>query len=893
MQKVGENSYLIMMFRAMKNLFCNSSDLTNEADVEALFVEKLLKSLDYPDDRILRKDSIDQVVIGKGIKREKYKPDYILKNSSDEPIIVIDAKSPNEEPESYHYQVSSYALSLNQRYPGKNPVRYISVTNGYLFIVWPWDSDIPIFYMKFDDFQKQNEKFLELRANLSYLTFKQTGVTKDIFQFERPELSFLIRTFNQLHNLIRKKETLSPSDAFYEFAKLMFIKIREDNKIHNLIESGKKPIKADFIFSTHWIDSQVKFEPNPVDSILFRQIQDDLEKQILEKKKKRIFEKDERLILKATTVYEIVKNLQNFDLYGIDEDLNGRMFETFLNATVRGKDLGQFFTPRGIVHYMVQCAPVKLAHNNANDISKNIPYILDGCCGSGGFLIDAMAELTKKILAMTQLTDKQKDEYLKEVQKNHLFGIDDNNKISRISRLNMYLHGDGGSKIFKANSLNKNLPLDPGMGYEEREGVIELKKYLEEDKLKFDVVITNPPFSINYKAKDDDDRIILEQYELAKSKSGALSTSQKSNVLFMERYKDLLKPESGELLTIIDDTVLNGEAQKYRDFILNNFIIIQVVSLPFNAFFRADANIKTSMLHLRRKITGEKQGNIFMVITNNIGHDDHSRDTPALNNLPEVIPLFNKWRATGELKVYIRYNQNIDEPLSCPLQVFQIKPEEINKSRLDAFYYAPELKQMRATMRALERDNKLHLRKGNDFNIVPEITEAKKEFAGKIFKYFEIGDVTIDGTIIKYREDLFENLPTRGRLLVKENDVVFAKNNSSRGTTVLIPNWFNGGLVTTGFVGIRPDSYEDALILWSMLESDFFRKQVYYLAVTASQPEVRETIFKEEMLIPWPVNKTQASKVKEYAKVVDEKRQSFRTALNEYKNALQKLFPGI
>lgn len=130
-------------------------------------------------------------------------------------------------------------------------------------------------------------------------------------------------------------------------------------------------------------------------------------------------------------------------------------------------------------------------------------------------------------------------------------------------------------------------------------------------------------------------------------------------------------------------------------------------------------------------------------------------------------------------------------------------------------------------------------------------------------------------------------------MLVKENDVIFAKNNSSRGTTVLIPNWFDNSLVTTGFIGIRPKSYEDSLILWSVLESEFFRKQVYYLAITASQPEVRERIFKKEMLIPWPANEDEIDKIKGYAKQVVEKREIFRAALNESKAHLQKLLPGI
>lgn len=80
----------------MKNLFCNSTDLRNEADVEALFVERLLNYFSYPDDKVLRKKSLDEIVIGRGSKKEKYKPDYVLLDSAGDPIVVIDAKSPSD-----------------------------------------------------------------------------------------------------------------------------------------------------------------------------------------------------------------------------------------------------------------------------------------------------------------------------------------------------------------------------------------------------------------------------------------------------------------------------------------------------------------------------------------------------------------------------------------------------------------------------------------------------------------------------------------------------------------------------------------------------------------------------------------------------------------------------
>jgi len=65
------------------------------------------------------------------------------------------------------------------------------------------------------------------------------------------------------------------------------------------------------------------------------------------------------------------------ELLGIDEDLNGRMFEAFLSATIRGKELGQFFTPRTVVEFMVDLAELKVGRDH-------IDRILDLCCGSGG-----------------------------------------------------------------------------------------------------------------------------------------------------------------------------------------------------------------------------------------------------------------------------------------------------------------------------------------------------------------------------------------------------------------------------------------------------------------------------------------------------------------------------
>ncbi|GAB6274996.1 MAG: hypothetical protein STSR0004_18610 [Peptococcaceae bacterium] len=130
-----------------------------------------------------------------------------------------------------------------------------------------------------------------------------------------------------------------------------------------------------------------------------------------------------------------------------------------------------------------------------------------------------------------------------------------------------------------------------------------------------------------------------------------------------------------------------------RKWLLNRFVILSIHSLPFNAFFKAAANIKTSILHLRKKVRPEEsQGYIFMSITNNVGHNNSLKDTPYRNNLNEILATYLEWQRTGSLDVVIKNNHNPQENLECPQQCWLLPPEELNIERFDAFFYSPELK---------------------------------------------------------------------------------------------------------------------------------------------------------------------------------------------------------
>ena len=179
--------------------------------------------------------------------------------------------------------------------------------------------------------------------------------------------------------------TLQFHQLFWHISlKLIFLKIASDKKIHEVYNYSNcsdtiRLSPDEVLFSEHWINKNTSdMQKNPMKDIQFNSIMSELKKEIKRNNKKRLFDDNETIELKASTIKSVVKKLEHYDLYSIDEDLNGRLFETFLNATMRGNDLGQYFTPRSIVKLGVRLANLK---SDENYIDK----VLDASCGQEVF----------------------------------------------------------------------------------------------------------------------------------------------------------------------------------------------------------------------------------------------------------------------------------------------------------------------------------------------------------------------------------------------------------------------------------------------------------------------------------------------------------------------------
>jgi len=121
---------------------------------------------------------------------------------------------------------------------------------------------------------------------------------------------------------------------------------------------------------------------------------------------------------------------------------------------------------------------------------------------------------------------------------------------------------------------------------------------------------------------------------LSSAKRGAkvvkARTSVKTEILFLERVFQFLKPDGRAAIIVPDGILTNSSLQGVRNWLMSHYQILAVVSVPQFAFAHYDAGVKASILFLRRYQDNETPSDdeaIFMAQAENIGYDATGRDT--------------------------------------------------------------------------------------------------------------------------------------------------------------------------------------------------------------------------------------------------------------------------
>ena len=506
----------------------------------------------------------EDVQVGSSRKR----PDILVYNDNKTKILIV-VECKEEKINERQFQV---AVDQAYTYAHALAGQYVWVTSGIRDEYFEIVELYPVERISISDIPKKDgkvERFKYVKGGRE----PQPGTKAELMQ-----------KFKSAHDALWGGGALAPTTAFDELDKLIFCKIWDEKWKDNARNTKGEP----FAF-------QIISYPEDQDEKQNTKAKIELEKRVRQlyeqgrKKDPEVFKDD--IKLDKHKIYTVVQYLQDINLSKTDLDSKGLAFQKFMGEFFRG-DFGQFFTPDAIVDFMVKSI----------GIDRNWK-ILDTSCGSGGFLLHALKEVRDEAdkLYDDEVGSASWKEYWHEFAEKHLFGIEINEQISRVAKMNMIIHDDGHTNIITNDGLKNNSTIE-----------IENRNLNFQDGT-FDLIMTNPPFGSSIKA---DEVPYYKQYELFEKNLGITEikdriidddnknkwrTSQNTEVLFLERCYKYLNEENGYLAIVIPDGILtNATSQYVRDWLIEHFRILAVVSLPQHTFSHVRAGVKSSVLFLKK-----------------------------------------------------------------------------------------------------------------------------------------------------------------------------------------------------------------------------------------------------------------------------------------------------
>src|SRR5579875_2092035 len=255
--------------------------------------------------------------------------------------------------------------------------------------------------------------------------------------------------------------------------------------------------------------------------------------------------------LSTDNLYKIFTLLKNLDSHELNEkyDIIGTIYELYIKTgSNSGRDLGQFFTNRLIIEYMI-----KLVEPQLNET------ICDPTMGTGGFLTMAVKYLNNKYNINWS------------VYKNLLFGYDIDQDVKDLAFLNLFLEtGEKFETLYQQDVLFQGL------------------------KHKYKIILSNEPMGVKSTYNSCCENI----------KQLGIKTN-KCESLFLQLFTQHLDTD-GRCCVIVSNGFLSSDGhQKTREYIINNFNLQKVISL--NSGFFINTNVKTSILYF---INNGKTSNI-------------------------------------------------------------------------------------------------------------------------------------------------------------------------------------------------------------------------------------------------------------------------------------------
>lgn len=258
---------------------------------------------------------------------------------------------------------------------------------------------------------------------------------------------------------------------------------------------------------------------------------------------------------KAMSFKEIFELLKKLDVAELNKtyDIVGLIYENHLaTGSTNARDLGQFFTHRKVIKYMIELCEPKIKP------SGEIESILDPTMGTGGFLTMAAKYLNNKYDVNWEMNSK------------FIYGCDIDDRLKTLASLNMLLEtGEIMPNLINLDTLHN--------GFRFQDVVLE----------KFDIILANEPFGLK--------NIIYK--EVCERIKELKINGTKAEPLFLQLMMISLK-ENGRCAVVVPDGVLFNDAKLHtetRKYLIENMNLKKVISLEGDFFM--NTGVKSSILY--------------------------------------------------------------------------------------------------------------------------------------------------------------------------------------------------------------------------------------------------------------------------------------------------------
>lgn len=313
----------------------------------------------------------------------------------------------------------------------------------------------------------------------------------------------------------------------------------------------------------------------------------------------------------------------------VDSDIMGQAYEYLIKrfADAANKKAGEFYTPRSVVRLMVDILDPKPGET-----------IYDPACGTGGMLLGAVQHVKDKYGDIKQLFGR-------------LYGQEKNLTTSSIARMNLLLHGVDDFNIYRGDTLRQPM------------------FYANDELIKFDCVIANPPFSLKKWGEK-----IWQNDPYGRCFAG-LPPDSSGDYAWVQHMIKSLHPRSGRMAVVLPHGTLfrMGAEGKIRKAILEMDLLEAVIGLAPNLFY--GATLAAAILVFRKQKSTDRRGKILMIDGSKLFKKGRSQNTLESEHAAQLLSWYQAYQnVPGSARVVSLeeiatndYNLNIPRYIEPPV----------------------------------------------------------------------------------------------------------------------------------------------------------------------------------------------------------------------------------